>query len=262
MAKKLLYFILIHSIAICVNAQWSKIGEFELDQVPAAIAGDFNGHLYLGYDNGSLVKLNAEGKELINYSLPNLSSISLIEPQFQLKTFLYYYDIQQITILDRFNAVPKTYAIRDFDLGIVNMSCPAPDGTFWFVENNPTFLKRIEPNQRILILETQPELGMDIRMMRSFQNILMIVDERGLHILDQFGSNLHYYEGDDIQYISLSENSIYFESADKVIKMNPFSGEVISEIACPIKQVKTMVYADGKFLFLVNNKLISYRRSE
>ena len=262
MEKKLLYFILIHSVAIGVNAQWSKIGEFELDQGPATIAGDFNGHLYVGYNDGSLVKLNTEGKELINYSLPNFSSISLIEPQFQLKTFLYYYDIQQITILDRFNAVPKTYAIRDFDLGIVNMSCPAPDGTFWFVENNPTFLKRIEPNQRTLILEAQPELGMDIRMMRSFQNILMIVDERGLHILDQFGSNLHYYEGDDIQYISLSENSIYFESADKVIKMNPFSGEVISEIACPIKQVKTMVYADGKFLFLINNKILSYRRSE
>ena len=106
MEKKLLSCIFL-SLPVIIVAQWRLTGKIELPQTPSSCATDVGGNLYVGYQDGSLVKYNSQGEELLNFSLSNQSPISLIEPQFQLKTFLFYFDNQVITILDRFNALPK-----------------------------------------------------------------------------------------------------------------------------------------------------------
>ncbi len=260
MEKKLLCFSLILSLSFGLFGQWKKVREVSLDQYPSSFACDGNGNLYIGYNDGNLIKYNTEGEELINYALPNLSSISLIEPQFQLKTFLFYYDIQQITLLDRFNSVPKNYFIRDFNVGFASMACPSADGTFWLIENNPTLLRRFKPNKKTIIQETQPKLGEEIRLMRSLQNILLIVDEKGLHIFDQFGTILFFYESSDIYHIGISDNYIYFSAKDHLIKMDPFSGEIIRTFQSPVKETRGVIYTKDTYLILSDKKIHYYQK--
>ncbi|MEM0938671.1 MAG: hypothetical protein AAGI25_02645 [Bacteroidota bacterium] len=262
MAKKLFFLVLVYNISFNLPAQWKVIREVMLDQTPTAFSADINANIYIGYDDGSLVKYDDHGEELTNYALPNLSEISLIDPQFQLKTFLFYYDIQQITILDRLNSVPKNYSVKDLGTGLVNMACPAPDGTIWLIENNPMLLKRIDLNRKTLIQETQPSLGKDIRAMRTFQNILLIVDESGLHILDQFGSTLFFYKGAGISSMSIWKNSVYLEHSNKIIKINLFDERVISTLESPMKNIYRFIYVNKTYLFLMRNKLIYYQRTK
>ena len=256
MAKKLHFFTIAISITLNCHAQWQLSKEIALPKNPVAYSTDGSGNLYFGYQDGSLVKYDPLGKELLNYSLSNQSTITLIEPQFQLRTFLFYFDNQLITVLDRFNTVPKSYPVRDFTSEIVLLACPAPDGSFWIIENNLLVLKRIDPNRKTLILETQPSLGRDIRFMKAYQNILLILDEKALHIFDQFGGLLFRIDVES-NHLTLENDKIYLLSKDEILVIDPFKGEILSREESYVKGSDRFlkskyisIYVKGKKLFL------------
>ena len=135
-----------------------------------------------------MLKFNAEGVQISNYSLPNQSAITLIEAQNSLKTFLFYFDNQQIITLDRFNTIPKIYDLSDYEVNLGLSACPSPDENFWVIENNPMRIKKIDPLRKTTILEVQTNLGDSIRFMRAYKNLLIVLSEQALHVFDQFGS--------------------------------------------------------------------------
>ena len=92
MARKLFYGLFTISLSLNCFGQWYLTDEIELPKKPEMVATDNQNSLYIGYPDGSLIKYNSQGQELLNYSLSNQSPITLIEPQFQLKTFLFYFD--------------------------------------------------------------------------------------------------------------------------------------------------------------------------
>jgi len=257
MAKTLLYYIIL-SYPIVGFTQWLLVKEVKLERTPSAYSTDHEGNIYIGYRDGSLVKYDALGHELLNFSLSNLSTISLIEPQFQLKTFLFYFDNQTITILDRFNAVPKNYLIRDLTAGIVSMACPAPDGSFWLVENNPSVLKRIDPNRLSPILEVQPFLGKDIQFMKVVQNILLIVDEHGIHAFDQFGGSIYQLRW-KLKDVRISSNKIYCLHDAKLKTLDLLSGKLLEEIKPPNIAIDGLVNTDPYWTFLEGKKLLFFK---
>lgn len=258
MAKKLHFFILIVSLAISSFGQWQLISEIELPKKPSTGAIGIDGNLYLGYQDGSFVKYDPLGNELLNYSLSNQSPITLIEPQFQLKTFLFYFDNQLITVLDRFNTVPKNYPVRDFTSEIVSMACPAPDGSFWLVENNPLVLKRIDPNRKTLILETQPSLGREIRFLKAYQNILLLLDEKALHIFDQFGGLLFSLDVES-NHLNIENDKVYLLSKDEILSIDPFKGEILSREESYAQGSGRFLKSNSRRIFLKGKKLFLYQ---
>ena len=258
MEKKLLFYILVISIPLFGAGQWKLIREVELSKKPHVLTNDNQGNIYIGFQDGSLVKYNSQGKETLNYSLSNQSQITLIEPQFQLKTFLFYFDNQLITILDRFKGVPKNYPIRDYTPGIVSMACPAPDGTIWLVENNPSILKRIDPNTKNIIVETQPILN-GIRFMKAYQNILLILDENGLLIFDQFGGSLSYLEVHSY-HLTVEKDIVYLLSGNEILTINPFAGEILSQTAKPEIETNQMIFLNDCVSFIQGSTLKQYQK--
>lgn len=257
MVKRLLCCAFVFSSSLLTNAQWKLVKELSLAKTPHISASSQNGGFYIGYSDGSLVKYDSNGSELLNYSLPNSSPITLIEPQFQLKTFLFYYDNQQITILDRFNALPKTYDMRAFADGIISLVCPAPDGTFWLVQNNPQLLKRVNPNRDVTIVETLPNLEGDVNYLKAYQNMLLIADDAGFKIFDQFG-NLNYQKNDEILDIMVTNSTIWYVSTTSLIEMDAFSSEKISEKKLPMQKPEGFIFAKPYYVFIKNRKLLFY----
>ena len=257
MGKKLLFYTLLN-IPIVLCAQWKFVKEIELPQKPSSYAKDAIGNLYIGYRDGTLVKYDQEGEELLNFSLSNLSPISLVEPQFQLKTFLFYFDNQVITILDRFNTVPKNYHIREYTSGIVSMACPAPDGTFWMVENNPTVLKRIDPLRLSTILEVQPTLGSEMRQMKVYQNFLIILDELGLHLFDQFGNEV-FHISKDISSITIKNDQLLCLSETEILEINLVDGETSAVLEPPLQEIDTYLTNGETSFFFLENRLFIYK---
>ena len=118
-----------------INGQgWEEVRSVDLTQNPSSYTVDYQGNFFLGFEDGKLLKYSPEGEVLENFSLSNYSSITSIDVQNNLKPFLFYFDNQRITILDRFSSVPKNYLLSDLGLEIGMAACPAPDGDFWIIE--------------------------------------------------------------------------------------------------------------------------------
>lgn len=260
MEKKLLFSIFL-SLPVILVAQWELTSKIDLPQAPSSYATDVGGNLYIGYPDGSLVKYNLQGEELLNFSLSNQSPISLIEPQFQLKTFLFYFDNQVITILDRFNALPKHYPVREYTNNIVSMACPAPDGTFWMVENNPSVLKRVDPIRLSTILETQPSLGSEIRQMKAYQNFLLILDEVGLHLFDQFGSQIFEINRDISSFVIKNDHLLCLSDAE-VMEIDLSEGRVIATRKAPQQAVDAYLPNGNTSFFFQGSTLFIYEETD
>ena len=259
MERRLLYAILI-SCSLSSLGQWDVLKRVSIDQKTASFARSIDGNLYLGLEDGSLVLFNPEGEEILNYSLNNQSPITLIDPQFQLKTCLFYFDNQLITILDRFNTIPKEYPTKEFTNEIVSMSCPAPDGTFWILENNPVVLKRVDPIRKNTLLIAQPVLGTDIQYMRTYQNLLLVLDELGLHVFDQFG-NLMYEVRQKIISISIQNNSIYCLLESDILEVDLSNGYIQNSITTPLKNPIGYLRSSNGGIFISDEELLIYVES-
>ena len=260
MERKLLSFIFL-SLPVLIVAQWRLASKIDLPQTPSTYATDVGGNLYVGYKDGSLVKYNSQGEELLNFSLSNQSPISLIEPQFQLKTFLFYFDNQVITILDRFNTLPKNYPVREYTNGIVSMACPAPDGTFWMVENNPSVLKRVDPIRLSTILETQPSLGSEIKQMKAYQNFLLILDEVGLRLFDQYGSQI-FEINKDISSFVIQNDQLFCLSEAEILEIDMSEGKVKATQEAPEQAMDAYLPNDDTSFFLQGSTLYIFEAGD
>lgn len=239
--------------------EWKEVKSIRLGGEPTSYAIDFQGNLYLGFADGRLTKYDADGAILENYALSNKSAISLIDVQNNLKPFLFYFDNQQITILDRFSSIPKNYILSDLGLEIGMLACPAPDGDFWIAENNPQRLKKINPLRKITVLEVQIPLGDSINQMQAYQNILAIGEQKKLYILDQFGGLLHTLTFDRLFNFQIQKGVIYAYTDSAIHEIDPFKGKVISSVNKPENTGPMLKSKDG-FFSLLNKELVYYRR--
>lgn len=239
MKTALSYFVLLTSLLLCIGAvQAQKQDPAKvLPGMPTAFDADASGDFYLGFAGGQLIKHSRSGQQLEIFSLPNNSAINAIDAQNRLKPFLFQFDIQQITVLDRFSTVPKTYSLSDFGVNLATMACPAPDGDFWILENNPQRLIKYNPLRKAVMLEIQPSLGDSITRMKAYQNVLLIADPGALHLFDVFGTGIRSMDIPHIVNIQMVKNEAIIYTTDSVYTVDPFKGEKVSSIPLPASNV-------------------------
>ncbi|WP_349564742.1 hypothetical protein [Ekhidna sp. MALMAid0563] len=255
---KFLRFSLLIFCPFLLQAQsWEKIKQVQIAKSPISYSVDYQGNFYLGFSDGGLIKYNSEGDLLENFSLSNASSITLIDVQNNLKPFLFYFDNQQITILDRFSTVPKNYPLSDLGVQLGMMACPAPDGDFWIVENNPQRLKKINPARKNLILEVQVNIGDSLQRMQAYQNLLFVAHSNGLHTFDQYGGKLYSIALDDLISMQLSQGKLMLFSSKKILQINPINGKILNELATPTSSPDGILKIGNHFL-VINERTLTF----
>ncbi len=247
-------------IAVTTQAQeWQLLQTIQLNTAPVALTTDFQGNLYLGFADGGLSKYNPDGKLLENFSLSNNSAITLIDVQNNLKPFLFYFDNQQITILDRFSSIPKDYLLSDFNTEIGMMACPSPDSDFWIIENNPQRLKKVNPLRKTTVLEVQVSIGNSVSKMQAYQNILAIGSSNRLYIFDQFGGLLHSLKFDELSNFQIINGILYAYAGSEIYEINPFKGKIYSTMKKPANTGIMLKSKDG-FLSIQNKQITYYKQ--
>ncbi|MEP2948633.1 MAG: hypothetical protein ABJO91_01395 [Ekhidna sp.] len=232
----------------------------KLNSQPVAFSTDIQGNFYLGFQDGRLMKFDPNGIRLENFALSNKSEITLVDVQNNLKPFLFYFDNQQITILDRFSSVPKNYHIGDFGLGLVSIACPAPDGDFWILGNNPQRLLKVNTLRKSIVLEVQVSLGDTVKQMQTYQNLLLIGDEDGLKIFDQFGAIIHTINIEALTNFQVINEEIYVYSSEWIYIINPFKGNIISKLSMPDIQSSAMLKIKNDFITIQSKKVIFFQK--
>ena len=254
-SKTSLFFFL--TLAV-YGQSWEATKTVELRAAPVSYTTDFQGNLFVGFADGRLSKYDPDGAFLENFSLSNNSSISLIDVQNNLKPFLFYFDNQQITILDRFSSVPKDYLLSDLNLEIGMMACPAPDGDFWIAENNPQRLKKVNPLRKITVLEVQVILGDSLMRMQAYQNLLVIAAENTLNIFDQFGGLINKIRLESLKDFQIFKGRLYAFADNEIFEINPFKGSVIEKLSSPCQGCPLLKSKEG-FLTIQDIKVTYYR---
>lgn len=239
-----------------IAQEWTELKSISLQKTPISYSADIQGNFFISFSDGSLEKRNSGGKLLENFSLSNNSPISLIDVQNNLRPFLFYFDIQRITILDRFSSVPKTYHLSDFGVQIGMMACPAPDGDIWVLENNPQRLKKINPLRKSVVLEVQISIGDNIRKVQAYQNFLFIADEEGLHFFDQFGGALKTLEIKGLTGFQIITSKLYAYTSSHMYTINMDYGDHEDILELP-KQADGVLRLNDQFL-LIREKQITY----
>ena len=242
--------------------EWTKVKTLKLDQKPVTSAVDIQGNIFIGFSDGRLSKYNSSGKLLENFSLSNNSAITLIDVQNNLKPFVFYFDNQQITILDRFSSVPKTYFLEDFSFGFAMMACPTPDGDFWILENNPQRLKKINFNRKSAVLEVQTSLGDSIIRMIAYQNLLIIGDEDGLHLYDQFGGFVRSIPVENLINYHIRDGVLFAFTSQSIIKFHLSKVEILSSVKLPLTRISSGLRLKDDYIFVRNKELIFYQLLE
>ncbi len=240
---------------------WEEVRSVDLAQNPSSYTVDYQGNFFLGFEDGKLLKYSPEGEVLENFSLSNYSSITSIDVQNNLKPFLFYFDNQRITILDRFSSVPKNYLLSDLGLEIGMATCPAPDGDFWIIENNPQRLKKIDPLLQTTVLEVQIQVGDSIKRMQAYQNILIIGNEKGIKVLDQFGGVIQDLEIEGFIDFQIQKGSLYSITKEEIIEIDPYKGIVKKTLVNPSK-TNAILRSKDLFLSLENERITYYRLIE
>lgn len=236
--------------ALIFGQEWKKISSTKISLPPTAFSVDIQHNFYLGFSDGRVTKYNQLGEELQTFSLSNQAPISLIEAQNSLKLFVFNFDNQKITFLDRFTAQPRTYFLTDYGASLGMMTCPSPEGNAWVAENNPRRLKKIDLLRQFTLLEVQTSLGDSIKFMRTQQNLLLIADENGVHVFDQFGSKEHFLKAKNINYIQAIDNQILFSSFDGITLFDPYSGKISSKYTSPVNDIRVAIKLDQSYLII------------
>ncbi|MEP5610771.1 MAG: hypothetical protein ABJP45_00915 [Cyclobacteriaceae bacterium] len=228
-----------------------------LKRTPTAYSIDSENNSYLGFENGSLQKFSSKGSEVLSFSFPNQSSITQIEAQNNRKIFLFYRDIQQIVLLDRFSTVPRRYGLLDFGINFAESACINPDGTFWLAENNPRTLKKIDLLRNSVIHIVQHKLGDSISIMRTFGNSLLVASENGLHVLDQFGNLNGTIKLAGITYLQSTKNQVLVTYSNGLVRIDPFKIEIIEKVNSKEFADSKAVMKFGRDFFVVGDKRIA-----
>lgn len=259
MKKALILILLISSISLPYHSDGQEVREIKkikLSQNPISFSVDTEENIYLGFENGTMSKFSPKGDAMPSFSLPNQSSITLIEAQNNRKLFFFQRDIQQFTILDRFSAQPRQYQLSDFQLDFVSSACPAPDGAVWVIENNPSRLKKIDMLRKSVVHEVQYNFGDSVFFMKTINNLLLIVDEEGLLVFDQFGNFLSSLPI-RTRYIQVVENEVIASHDGGFVRIDPYAPEILEKVKLPVNEIKSVIKLKQKYV-VIHSKSLSF----
>jgi hypothetical protein len=179
----------------------------------------------------NVYKLDPAGKLLLTFSPPTTSSghIGQIEAWNTVKTFIFYDDRQQITLLDRFLTQLTTVRVTDFTEGIIRAATLAADDRLWLLNESDFTLSKVDIRYPDGILKTQlnqilPKSSPDIRFMREYQNHLYIFDRlSGLYIFDNMGTYKKKLPLPGVAQIGFKGEEIYYLKDNQLIFLNIYN---------------------------------------
>ncbi len=205
------------------------------------VAQDYNEQFYLVLENGDLQRISAkdDGQALI-YSPVKKARISQLDVSNPLRLFLFYEDLQEYVILDRFLTESGRYGLTAYT-SYAGMAAPSLNNLIWIVDMADFSLSKIDPQREQVQIRVplpqvlDPDLS-EFTFLREYQNLLFLVDKKsGIYIFDNLGNFLRSIEAGSVIGLRFLNKKLYYVVEDNpqtVYTQDIYSGER-DEIALP-----------------------------
>lgn len=253
-------------------AQWALDNEVAFSDIGHSSI-DVNGNLYLVNSLGSVSKFSKEGKLLFEYSAVNRSEVYKIISTTQFKTLLFYNDLQEYLVLDRYLSVPITYSLQDFEIRFAVDIAINYQQQIWVVDMGSYSLKLIDPNRNELLEEKSlaqilNQGTANISGLKCYHNRTYLIDEKaGVFIFDNIGNFMSRNTGlTGVDFEFYKDEMYYVEDGELVFK-NIYSKQ-IRTISLPDESdntspVKVWVYDETVFVIGTSGfKIYKYLSAE
>lgn len=242
-----------------------KTHSFDLGYTPTAASMDRQGYLYFSNNQGAIDKFDKKGNQIYHYSPQKQGTPTLIEAWQGLRTFVYYQNFQEYLLLDRFLNASERYPINsnqisDFS-GLVTL---ANDNNLWILNSQELSLKKIDINDRELLIDNKLNLSLDIdawdiKFIRSYQNYLFIGDAKeGIFVFDNLGNYSEKITGQGVDFFTFAGDEIVFLSDQKLQTIHLYD-KTKREISLPDLPYQ-FVLMENNQIFLVHNKTVEVYR--
>ncbi len=181
------------------------------------VRGDNAGRIYLAASNGDIVRYDPENQQdPLRYSPVKKAQLTLLDVNNGLRPFLFYEDLQEYVILDRFLTETSRYRLTPFTsyAGIV---APALNNQLWVVDMVDFSLLKTDPQlEQITIRVPLPQVldpdDSDFNGLHEYQNILFLTDRHsGIYLFDNLGNFLRRIEVPGINYLHFRNNLLYYQ---------------------------------------------------
>lgn len=195
MTRRLIIWLLIllpyHSFGqhwqLMKQVEFGEVDKFALDQV---------GNIYVTNLHGEVAKYSPDGKLMVEYAPTQVAGIHEITASTQFKVSLFYEDLQEFVVLNRYLSNPIRYRLPDFRLGYVEEVAPNFQQALWVLDISDFALKLVDFRENRLL--EQKSLAQvldrnlaDIVSFHSHQNRMYVIDKpSGIHVFDNIGNYL------------------------------------------------------------------------
>jgi hypothetical protein len=254
--RRIYLFILLLVLGYCQHSEAQardsvqQVIQFRLDPL---------GNCY--YQKGSdIVKLNAQGKELVRYSMKDLGTPTSFDVSNPMRILIFYAEFAVIRILDN-NLVDQS-EINLRNMGIIQPKAMAgtPDQGIWIYDDISGNLVKIDNKLGASVISVDLSQLLQRRpvplALQANQQWIAWLDNEEIIVFDQFGTKLKSFKIKERPVLfQLGEQSISFtQSGQKIthyLRLNSLEEE---ELKVPL-QAQEAAYSGNKLWYLRNGTL-------
>lgn len=206
-----------------------------------SVSIDRYSNIFVGDDKGNIIRYDSTGMESLRFSPQKKGEISLLEAWRSVNIFLFYRELQEYTILDRFltTSSPNLKFVNEVNdtknsIGFARLATIAADNNLWIFDDVDFSIKKYNTSTNNIIITTPLELILDpstyeLTFLREYQNLLFLCDRNsGILIFDNLGNLKTKIEIQGVSYFNFYNNYVYYLSDGKLVMKNLYKDEVMT----------------------------------
>lgn len=169
------------------QVSFGQVDKFTLDQI---------GNIYVSNIQGEVSKYSPEGQFIVEYAPTQVAGVHELTASSQFKVALFYKDLQEIVVLNRYLSNPIRYRLPDYNLGYIEEVAPNYQQSLWVLDISDFALKMIDFRESRLLEQKSLAQVLDqnlaeILSFHSHQNRMYLIDKNsGIHVFDNIGNYL------------------------------------------------------------------------
>lgn len=221
----------------------SKAQEYQfiakIDTLAKIVSVDNFGNLFVVTLKNEVLKFNAQGKFLWNYTNNNFGDITQLDVTDPLRVILFYVAFQQIIVLNNNLSEISKYSFNQNPEVQVTLVSSANNNGFWAYDQINRELKKLS-NSFLDDLRSgniYQRNGFDMKadfMITDEQHVYVHDEKEGIRIFDNYGNFIKTAVVNAPNGFEVNGDEIYFFNEDKLMSYNYFSFQ-LKELKLPIK---------------------------
>ncbi|MFY0625196.1 MAG: hypothetical protein JXR07_02795 [Reichenbachiella sp.] len=243
--------------------QWTIVNEVFLKNIDQ-YDQDQLGNIYLSTENGDIKKYNDKGSLLAEYSSSASSKVHQLAAISQLKVLVFYENLQEYVILDRYLRSPARYSIQEFEIGFVSEIAANFQQNVWVVDRSDFTLKMLDVNRNMIVekkslarILNQNEA--EISSLIIHQNRLYLTDAHNkVYIFDSIGNfemSIVPVNNGNFQFY---QDYTYYVNQDDLILKNLYN-ESETSVELPLQKMEKILFNDQRLVHFTSNGFVIYK---